>query len=49
MKYDSKKGRGVQKKGKTAKKMFLNKEAEYETALSRIREELYGELVEGCY
>ena len=50
MKYDHKKGKGVQKRGQTAKKIFLNREAEYDSALGRIREELYGQTVkEGMY
>ena len=45
MKYDHSKGKGVQKRGQTAKKIFLNREAEYDSALERIREELYGQTV----
>ena len=41
MKYDEAKSRGVQKKGQTGKKVFINRDADYDTALERIREELY--------
>ena len=42
MKYDEAKSRGVQNKGQTGKKVFINRDADYDTALERIREELYG-------
>ena len=42
MKYDEAKSSGVQKNGQTGKKVFINRDADYDTALERIREELYG-------
>ena len=46
MRYDLVKGRGVQKSGQTGKKIFINRDSDYDTTLKRIREELYGENVE---
>ena len=45
MKYDQAKGRAVQKKGQTGRKIFINQDADYDTALRRIREALYGETI----
>jgi hypothetical protein len=45
MKYDQAKGRAVQKKGQTGRKIFINRDADYDTALRRIREALYGETI----
>ena len=42
MKYDPCKGRGVQLKGSSAMKVFINKEADYESVLERVREDLFG-------
>ena len=42
MKYDHVKCKGVQRRGETARKIFINNEAEYDLVLERVRKELYG-------
>ena len=42
MTYDAVKGKGVQARGSTGRKIFINKEADYSNVLERVREELYG-------
>ena len=41
MKYDIIKCKGVQIKGFTLQKIFLNKDATYESVLQRVKEDLY--------
>ena len=35
----------MQKRGQTGKKIFINRESDYDATLRRVREELYGETV----
>ena len=41
MKYDVLKSKGVQIKGSTCRKIFINKDAAYDNVLKRIQDELY--------
>ena len=42
LKYDPCNGRGIQLKGSSARKVYINKEADYESVLERVREDLFG-------